>query len=155
MDLYFIVKTLHILSSTVLFGTGLGIAFFMFRSYFTDNIHEKLYAIRGTVIADYLFTLPAVILQPATGIWLMMRLGYDWSSQWLLLSAIIYGIVGLCWLPVVWIQIQLKKILINSVENDTCLPPKYFALFKMWFVLGWPAFIGLIVIFYLMVTKFA
>ena len=68
VNLFVIVKTLHILSSTILFGTGLGIAFFMFRSYFTDNLHEKLYAVRNTVLADYLFTFPAVILQPLTGI---------------------------------------------------------------------------------------
>jgi uncharacterized membrane protein len=67
MEIYFIVKVLHILSSTILFGTGIGIAFFMFRSYFTNDLHEKLYAARSTVIADYLFTFPAAIAQPITG----------------------------------------------------------------------------------------
>lgn len=153
MDAYFLVKTAHIISSTILFGTGIGIAFFMFRSHFTANIHEKLYAVKNTVLADYLFTFPAVIIQPVTGIWLMVHLGYDWNSQWLLMSFIIYGIAGLCWLPVVWIQIQLKKILATSIENDTDLPPRYFKLFKVWFVFGWPAFIGLVVIFFLMVVK--
>ena len=67
MDWYLIIKTLHIISSTVLFGTGVGIAFFMLRSHFTDHMHEKLYAARNTVLADYLFTAPAVIVQPLTG----------------------------------------------------------------------------------------
>lgn len=80
---YLTIRTLHILSSTILFGTGIGIAFFMFRSRFTDDLAEKLYAARGTVWADYIFTLPAVIFQPLTGAWLIWRGGYDWRELWL------------------------------------------------------------------------
>ncbi len=153
MDLYLTIKTLHILSSTILFGTGIGIAFFMFRSYFTDNIREKMYASKNTVLADYLFTLPAVIIQPLSGAWLVWQSGFDWTDYWLMLTYGIYVFIGLCWLPVVWIQIQLKRILLGSVNNDTPLPPRYNKLFKIWFMLGWPAFIGLVAIFFLMVIK--
>jgi len=153
MDLYLIVKTIHILSSTILFGTGIGIAFFMFRSWFTDNLQEKLYAARNTVLADYLFTFPAVVMQPLSGIALIHMVGYDWTDLWLMLTYGIYIIAGLCWLPVVWIQIQLKKIVAECLENGTELPARYNRLFKIWFVLGWPAFIGLVVVFYLMVAK--
>jgi uncharacterized membrane protein len=153
MDLYFIIKTFHILSATILFGTGIGIAFFMLRSYFTPNIHEKLYAARGTVLADYIFTLPAVIVQPLTGLWLVWQGGYDWMDLWLVITYAIYIIAGLCWLPVVWIQIQLKNMLAVAAENNADLPPRYNKLFKIWFILGWPAFIGLVAVFFLMVFK--
>ncbi len=153
MDIYFVVKTLHILSSTILFGTGIGIAFFMFRSYFTDDLQEKLYASRNTVLADYIFTFPAVIVQPLTGFWLVWHSGYDWMSMWLLATYVIYVIAGLCWLPVVRIQIQLKKMVLHCVENRTELPTRYNKYFKVWFLLGWPAFIGLVAIFFLMVMK--
>lgn len=153
MDVYFILKTLHILSATILMGTGLGIAFFMFCSYFTNIIPEKLYAARITVKADYIFTAPAFILQPLTGIGLIHMGAYDWNEPWLLITYALYILAGVCWLPVVWIQIQLKKML--QVANDTNkpLPERYNKLFKIWFLLGWPAFIGLIVIFFLMVIK--
>jgi uncharacterized membrane protein len=153
MDLYFIIRTLHIISSTILFGTGIGIAFFMFRSYFTDNIHEKLYAARNTVLADYYFTLPAVILQPATGFWLVWQGGFYWMDFWLMATYGIYILSGLCWLPVVWIQIQLKNMLVQAVESGAPLPPRYNHLFKIWFMLGWPAFIGLVIVFFLMAFK--
>ncbi|PCI57277.1 MAG: hypothetical protein COB36_03150 [Alphaproteobacteria bacterium] len=153
MDIYLTVKTLHILSSTILFGTGIGIAFFMLRSYFTQDVHEKLYAARNTVLADYIFTFPAVIMQPVTGAWLVMQGGYDWMDLWLVITYVIYIIAGLCWLPVVWIQIQLKQMLIHSAENGEALPPRYNKLFKIWFLMGWPAFIGLVVVFFLMVMK--
>lgn len=153
MDLYLIVKTLHILSATVLFGTGLGIAFFMLRSYFTGNLHEKLYAARNTVLADTLFTLPAVIIQPLTGLWLVWQGGYGWADFWLVATYGLYILAGLCWLPVVWMQIQLKNMLIEAVDTGTELPERYHRLFKLWFILGWPAFVGLVIVFFLMVSK--
>lgn len=153
MDFYAVVKILHIISAAVLFGTGIGIAFFMFCSVFTKDIHEKYYAARFTVIADYIFTTPAVVLQPLTGFWLVMQGGYDPMALWLKATYALYILTGVCWLPVVWIQIKLRKILAASVETGAALPLQYHRLFKAWFILGWPAFISLLVIFWLMVTK--
>lgn len=153
MDWFATIKTLHIISATILFGTGLGVAFFMFRSRFTDDIHEKLYAARNTVLADYLFTFPAAILQPLTGLWLINAAGYAWDELWLLVTYGLYLLAAACWLPVVWIQIQLKTMLIAASESGSPLPDRYNRLFRIWFTLGWPAFIGLVVIFFLMVTK--
>tara|TARA_Y100000031_G_scaffold152249_1_gene195005 strand:+ start:902 stop:1369 length:468 start_codon:yes stop_codon:yes gene_type:complete len=153
MDIYLITKTIHILSSTILFGTGIGIAFFMFRSMFTNNMHEKFYAAKNTVLADYLFTFPAVIIQPLSGVALIHMAGYDWTDFWLMATYVIYIIAGLCWLPVVWIQIELKKMVAEALESGEPLPARYHKLFKIWFLLGWPAFVGLVAVFYLMVAK--
>lgn len=153
MDLFLVIKTLHILSATVLFGTGIGIAFFMFCSHYARNIHERYYASRFTVLADYIFTTPAVILQPLTGFWLIANGGYDPMAIWLKLTYALYLLAGACWLLVVWIQIQLRKMISQAVTTGTELPPRYHRLFKTWFILGWPAFLSLMAIFYLMVTK--
>lgn len=153
MDIYLITKTIHILSSTILFGTGIGIAFFMFRSMFTNNMHEKFYAAKNTVLADYLFTFSAVIIQPLSGVALIHMAGYDWTDFWLMATYVIYIIAGLCWLPVVWIQIELKKMVAEALESGEPLPARYHKLFKIWFLLGWPAFVGLVAVFYLMVAK--
>ncbi|MBI2234466.1 MAG: DUF2269 domain-containing protein [Micavibrio aeruginosavorus] len=153
MDFYFLIKMLHIISATILFGTGLGTAFFFLRSHFTDNLQEKFFAARTTVLADYLFTTPAVIIQPLTGFWLVWRSGFGWMDAWLAWTYVIYMVAGACWLPVVWIQIQLKKMLAESLENGTPLPERYPRLFRIWFILGWPAFIGLVIVFFLMVVK--
>lgn len=153
MNLYLTVKTLHILSAAILFGTGIGIAFFMLRSNFSHNLQERFYAVRTTVLADYIFTLPAVILQPATGLWLVSLAGFNWTDLWLVLTYLIYLIAGICWLPVVWIQIQLKKILIHSMVKQTGLPYRYKKLLRFWYLLGIPAFTGLVVVFFLMVFK--
>lgn len=153
MDSYLVVKTLHIIGSCILFGTGIGIAFFMYAAHFTRNLHEKYFAARMTVLADMLFTAPAVILQPVSGLWLAYQGGYGFHDLWLNATYGLYMLAGLCWLPVVWIQVQLRNHLKDAVQNGTALPPRYGLLFRWWFALGWPAFIALVVIFYLMVTK--
>lgn len=153
MEYYLILKTIHILSSTILFGTGIGIAFFMLRSYFSDNLQQKLYATSNTVFADCCFTLPAAIIQPISGFALIYIAGFNYTDLWLLITYVIYIIAGLCWLPVVWIQIQLKNMITDAIVTHSNLPNRYHQLFKVWFVLGWPAFIGLVAVFYLMVAK--
>ncbi|MEZ5508482.1 MAG: DUF2269 domain-containing protein [Gammaproteobacteria bacterium] len=153
MSAYLLVKTLHILSAAVLFGTGLGIAFFMVRSHFTDNLQQKIYAARNTVLADTLFTLPAVVIQPVTGIWLMLHAGFRLTDFWIMSSIGLYLFAGACWLPVVWIQLRLRQLLQQAAITDTPLTAQYQRLFALWFILGWPAFIAVTLIFYLMVAK--
>ena len=150
---YFALKFIHIVSSAVLFGTGLGIAFFMFRSRFTGSLQEKFFAIRTTVLADYLFTAPAAVLQPATGAWLIWEGGFRWDDGWLIATYVLYAIAGLCWLPVVAIQIRLKQIVAACLPAGKPLPDEYHRLFRVWFVLGWPAFLALAAVFFLMVVK--
>jgi uncharacterized membrane protein len=141
------------MSATILFGTGLGIAFFFYCANKQKNLLTRFFAARTTVFADYCFTLPAVVLQPLTGFWLIVYYGYRWNETWLIITYVIYIIAGLCWVPVVLIQIKLKSILKNCIETESSLPDRYHRLFHLWFLLGWPAFIGLVFVFFLMVFK--
>ena len=152
--LYYLLKYIHIISSTLLFGTGLGSAFYMWRANRSGEIKAMLFAAKNVVIADWLFTTPAVIIQPVTGFWLLYILHYPMNSPWIIASLILYVFVGLCWLPVVWLQIQMHRILQAVVSGTLIWPVKrYFQYERMWFYLGWPAFLGVLVIFYLMVFK--
>jgi uncharacterized membrane protein len=153
LDLYFFVKTLHVLSATVLFGTGAGIAFFLLKGHLSGEPAARRFAAAMTVRADNLFTLPAVIIQPLSGAWLVWRGGFGWSERWLVVTYALYLLVGACWLPVVAIQMRMKAIL-EAEAITGCLDEAMLArLFGWWFALGWPAFGGLIVVFYLMVAK--
>src|ERR1700679_440780 len=104
---YLLVKWVHIVSSTVLFGTGAGIAFFFVRAQRTRNVEIIASVARDVVFADMVFTATAVILQPATGIALAVMAGFPLSAPWLLASMALYLFVGCCWLPVVWLQIRI------------------------------------------------
>jgi uncharacterized membrane protein len=136
----------------VLFGTGLGIAFFFFRARGETHPAARYFAARTTVLADCLFTLPAVILQPLTGFWLIVHSGYRWNEPWLLATYALYLVAGVCWVPVVFIQIRLQALLKAGLATGAPAAG-YLKLFRWWFLLGWPAFIGLVLVFFLMVLK--
>ena len=151
--LYFILKLVHVLGAATLFGTGLGIAFFMWMAHLTGKPALIAGTARVVVIADAVFTATAVILQPLTGAWLVHLVGYSFFDRWIAWSLALYVLVGVCWLPVVWIQIQLRDIALQAAAQGTALPERYQRLFRIWFILGWPAFIGVIAIFWLMIAK--
>lgn len=153
MDLYFLVKTLHVLSATVLFGTGAGIAFFMLQGLLSGVPAMRRFAAVTTVKADFLFTLPAVIVQPLSGAWLVWSGGFDWCDRWLVVTYALYLVAGACWLPVVAIQIRMKAMLEAEAGTGRLDEAMLSRLFRWWLVLGCPAFGGLIVVFYLMVAK--
>lgn len=153
MDAFFYVKTAHILSATLLFGTGLGTAFFMWMSYRSRDVAAIAITARHVVLADLIFTTPAVIAQPLTGGWMIERWQMPWSTPWVTLTLILYGLTGLCWLPVVWIQWRASRIAWAAHRAGGALPARFHALMRWWFWLGWPAFIAVLAIFALMVFK--
>lgn len=153
MDPYFLAKWLHVLSSTVLFGTGIGTAFSMWRAHASGDTRVIASTCRSVVLADWLFTTPAVIVQPATGLAMIAILGYPPMAPWLVATYSLYVLVGACWLPVVGLQLRMKRLATLAVERDEPLPPAYHRCFALWFALGWPAFTGVVAIFALMVWK--
>ena len=150
---YLALKLVHILSSTLLFGTGLGTAFFMWRAHRSGQ-PLVIAAVSGEVVrADWWFTVPAVVIQPLTGFLMMDLLSYDWHQTWLSLSIALYLLVGACWLPVLWLQHQMHQMAVRAVAEGTDLPPRYHRFFRVWFSLGWPALFAVLAIFYLMVNR--
>jgi uncharacterized membrane protein len=151
MSSYLVVKLIHIVSATVLFGTGLGTAFFMFTAHRSGNLEAIKVTSRYVVIADWVFTLPAVIVQLATGLWLTDYLGIPWSSVWFTTVMTLFVVVGLCWLPVVRIQISIKRMV--ALDVGAMATRAYRNLFRLWVALGIPAFALTLVLFALMVLK--
>jgi uncharacterized membrane protein len=150
---YLWIKWAHILSSTLLFGTGLGIAFFMWMAHRTGDARHIAKTARVVVIADSVFTAPAVVVQFATGAWMVHALGAPYTTFWIGASVALFMLVGACWLPVVVLQIRARDLAREADRTGTTLSPAYTRAMRWWFVLGWPAFLGVITIFALMVTK--
>jgi uncharacterized membrane protein len=153
MNEYFIAKWLHILSSTILFGTGIGSAFYMLVAGISREPRLVWFVARWVVVADWLFTTTAVILQPLTGFWLLHVMQIPWDTGWIKWSIALYLLAGACWLPVVWIQMRMRDMAREAMEAGTALPPRYAGYFRSWVALGVPAFFSLVVVFYLMVAK--
>jgi len=150
---YLALKTLHIVSSTVLFGTGLGTAFHFWMAHRTGRPETIAAAARTTVIADFVFTTPAVLVQPATGVALALSAGHPLTSGWIAWALALYAVAGLCWIPVVVIQLRLRRIAGDCARESRALTPAYHRLARAWFLLGWPAFLALLAVFWLMVAK--
>lgn len=146
-------KFIHILSAILLFGTGLGTAFHGMASNLSKDVRAIAVANRNVVLADWLFTTPAVVIQPISGLWLALEQGWPLTSGWIVLTLVLYAVAGACWLPVVWLQLRMRRMAEDAVAAGTDLPPLYHRFFRIWFALGWPAFAAMVAIVGLMVFK--
>ncbi|BAR57118.1 putative membrane protein [Bradyrhizobium diazoefficiens] len=153
MTLYFLVKYLHVLGAIVILGTGTGIAFFMLMAHRTHDVDFIARTASVVVIADAIFTLSAVILQPVSGGLLMMLSATSFTERWLLASLALYAIAGLFWIPVVFMQIEMRDLARKASERRAALPERYFVLFRRWFAFGFPGFGATMLILWLMVAK--
>jgi len=148
MNTYLAVKLVHVLSATIIFGTGIGTAWFMLRAWHSGDATVFRHTARAVVLADWVFTAPAVVVQFISGLWLAGRLGVPADSAWLVAVVALYAVVGCCWLPVVRIQLRVRDRLRAGAEPADCA-----RLMRWWGALGFPAFAAVIVLFVLMVYK--
>jgi len=153
MNSYFIVKWIHIVSSVLLVGTGFGSAFYLFFANRNGQIAALAVVTRLVVRADLWFTTPAVIVQPVTGALLVHLSGWPWSTPWIMLSFGLYLLAGACWLPVLWLQARMARMAHTAFTGGTPLPELYWRYAKWWERLGYPAFVAMLIVFYLMVVK--
>ena len=153
MTLYFIVKYLHVLGAIVILGTGTGIAFFMLMAHRSRDPAFIARTAAAVVIADMLFTASAVILQPVTGGVLMALSATSLAERWLVTSLGLYVVAGLFWIPVIFMQIEMRDLARTAASEQQPLPPRYFALFRRWMVFGIPGFGSVMMILWLMIAK--
>lgn len=151
--MYLWLRLIHILSAAVLFGTGIGIAYFMLRAHLARDARAIAVTARHVVAADWLFTATAVVIQPVTGAWLWAEAGYAWDTPWLIVSVALFVFVGACWLPVLWLQAEMRAMAAAADGSGQDLPARYHRYFKLWLVLGCPAFVAMLAIFWLMVFR--
>jgi uncharacterized membrane protein len=150
---YLVVKWLHVLSSTLLFGTGLGSAYYLYFASRTRDARVVAAVVRRVVVADWTFTATTVVFQPLSGFYLAHLAGIPWTTRWIALSLVLYFVAGACWLPVVWMQIRMRELAAAAAACGGALPPLYWTYLRRWAALGVPAFVALVIVFWLMVAK--
>ena len=160
MNLYLIVKTIHILSSVLLVGTGFGTAFYL---YFANRVglagnsraSMEAQAVVGRLVvrADLWFTTPAGIVQPLSGFALMRLAGWPFTAAWLELSLALFVLAGICWLPVVVLQVRMARTVAADLAAGRPLSESYWRDARAWERLGYPAFVAMLGIYVLMVNK--
>ncbi len=150
---YLTFKTLHVFSMVLLFGTGLGSAFYKFMADQNGDVRSIMTTNKHVVLADWLFTTPTILIQPITGYFMLSQAHFPLTTPWLLTSILLYLLAGVCWLPVVVLQLRMRDLSIQAANDNTALPKQYFQYARIWFWLGVPAFIAMVLIVYLMVYK--
>lgn len=153
MDWVLVLRWLHVIGASVLLGTGAGIAFFMLMAHRTKDPAFIAGVARIVVIADWVFTASAVVVQPITGYLLAHAIGWPMSEGWLVLSLALYLITGAFWIPVVWMQARMQKLAAAAAASNEALPPAYHRLFRLWFASGFPAFAAVLAIVWLMLAR--
>ncbi len=150
---YLDIKTLHILSMVLLFGTGLGSAFYKWMADRSGQLETIAVTNRHVVLADWLFTTPTVLFQPLSGWWMVSQLGLPLATPWVAASLALYALAGVCWLPVVWLQIRMRDLSTEALRDEQPLPARYHCYARLWFCLGVPAFIAMLAVVFMMVNK--
>lgn len=148
-----VLRWVHVIGATLLLGTGAGIAFFMLMAHRTGDARLVAHVAGTVVVADFLFTATAVVLQPLTGLWLARIIGWPLSEGWIAVSLILYVVSGAFWLPVVGIQMRLRRLAEGAAAGGEPLPPEYHRLFRIWFACGFPAFFSVLAIVWLMTVR--
>ena len=153
MDWYLLARWLHVIGACVLLGTGTGIAFFMVMAHRSRQAAFVAHVTSTVVVADFLFTATAVIVQPLTGLWLAALSGWPLSTPWIAVSLALYLITGAFWLPVVWMQVRMRDLASAAVATGDPLPPAYYRFYRLWFAFGFPAFAAVLMIIWLMIAR--
>ncbi len=153
MNAYVIAKWLHVLSSTLLFGTGLGSAYYMFFASRTRDARVAAAVVRQVVRADWIFTATTIVFQPLSGLYMLWLAKIPIATPWIAWTFGLYLLAGAAWLPVVWLQLRMRDMAERAAHAGEPLPPLYWRYLRTWTALGVPAFVALVVVFYLMVAK--
>lgn len=153
MDWVLLLRWAHVIGACVLLGTGAGIAFFMLMAHRTKEPALIAHTARIVVIADWLFTASAVLIQPISGALLAHAIGWPLSEGWIVLSLALYIITGGFWLPVLWMQHHLRDLAAEAARTGSPLPDAYHRTFRLWFACGFPAFFAVLAIIWLMLAR--
>jgi len=153
MQAELVLRWLHVIGAAVILGTGSGIAFFLLMAHRTKNAVFIAQTANIVIVADWVFTASAVVLQPITGFLLAQRLGWSMREGWIVASLVLYLIAGAFWLPVVWIQYRIRDLAAGAARTGAPLPPRYFTLYRVWFAFGVPGFGSVLIIIWLMLAR--
>ncbi|WP_226801547.1 DUF2269 family protein [Alkalilimnicola sp. S0819] len=146
-------KLLHLLAAVVMFGAGLTTAFFMLQADRAGDAAHMAATARAVVRAERLLIVPAVLLLLLSGMSLAELRGLPRDTPWLVASVVVFSLVGLIWLPVMWLQGRAARLAEACAAQGQPLPARFRRYMIWWYRLRWPESLGALLIFALMVFQ--
>ncbi len=153
MRLYLIIKTVHVLSVVLFLGAGLGSVFYKMRADRSGRIEVIVWAQRAIVQADWLFTVPAGVVLPLTGLWMIYLYQLSLFTPWVLIGISGYTLAGVTWLPAAFLQIRMRKLAEKAYADAAPLPAEFHRYNRIWMALGVPSFFATLFTVWVMIDK--
>jgi uncharacterized membrane protein len=146
---------LHVLGAVLFLGNISTGAFWKIRAHYgkrdLQNIHLT---VKNIMVADYVFTVPGILLLLIPGYLMAFRLGYSLLAwNWVSVSLLLFSISGIMWL---FLLIPLQRKMIRFSEESLRLGEQteaYRNVSKKWDIYGSIATIVPIITLVLMVWK--
>lgn len=146
--------TLHVLGVLLMVGNIITAAFWKSRADRTGNPQIMHNAAKNVMVADYIFTIPGLVLIVLSGGMMTGGLGYSLTGlNWLTLSLGLFAVSGLIWLFIL-IPMQSKMIRLSAdgIEKGN-VSAAYRRASRNWTVYGTIATLLPLGILYLMISK--
>ena len=153
MQLVLILKTVHVFAAVLFLGTGLGSVYYKMRADRSGNIEVIVWVQKAIVLADWLFTVPAGIVLPVTGLWMVYLYNLSLTVPWVLIGICGYVIAGVTWLPAAYLQLRMRQVAQESLDEGKPLPPEFERYNKIWMALGVPSFLAAMTTMWVMIAK--
>lgn len=144
----------HILGVILLAGNITITAFWKVLADMSKEVTLIAFANRAVIIADWIFTLPGIVLTLAGGIGISVMGGWPLLEvSWLSWSVFWFVVAGILWMVfLVPLQIRQNRAAKLFVETGV-IPDSYWRDARLWITIGLIATVPLLIILYLMVVK--
>ncbi len=148
MNLYPILKYIHVLSAITAFGANITYALWLTRS--AQKPEHLAFTLRTIKIMDDWIANPAYVLLFPTGWWMASIVGWPLTMPWILTALILYAVVSVVGLGVYTPTLRKQITLAESVGPDA---PEYRKIATRSIVIGMVINVLVLIIIFLMVTK--
>ncbi|NOU94668.1 DUF2269 family protein [Paenibacillus sp. LMG 31456] len=145
---------LHVLGAILLVGNIFTAAFWKVKADIKGDLAAIHSATKNVMLADYIFTIPGLILIIVTGSLMALKAGYSMSGfNWLTLSLTLFSLTGLIWLALLLpLQRSMIRHSAQSLEAGT-LSKAYRKASLYWAIFGTIGTLIPVVVLYLMISK--
>ncbi|WP_343032858.1 DUF2269 family protein [Cytobacillus depressus] len=145
---------LHLLGSIIFLGNIITAAYWKIRADIKGDPTPIHNTVKNVMLADFIFTLPGLILIIITGSLMAAQAGYSMSGfNWLTLSMILFSLSGILWLMVLLpVQRSMIRHSAESIESGI-ISKAYRKASLYWAIFGITTTLLPVVILYFMITK--
>jgi uncharacterized membrane protein len=154
IDLIYVFQFIHLIAATAMLGVWFAAALFMGFAHRSANTSVVALTASFVVKVELLVVAPAMAVTPLIGVPLAWAIGLSPLDEfWIVLSIAIYLLVLAAWLAALWLEFRIRDLTRKAALASRPLGDDYRRLFRFYAALTWPALVGVVVLFALMIWQ--